>query len=55
MFMQAVHLAILSPLKTSGKVSKASKLNQTTVPRQEGAHDGLRSEPHPLDAIFAVS
>src|SRR4029077_19432315 len=40
----------MSTLRTSGKVSKASK---KTLPTQDRAHDVLRSEPHPLDAIFA--
>jgi acetyltransferase len=52
MFMQAVHLPIMSTLRTSGKVSKAGKASKT-VPTQDRAHDVLRSEPHPLDAIFA--
>jgi acetyltransferase len=33
----------------SGKTSKPAK----TLPAQDRAHDVLRSEPHPLDAIFA--
>src|ERR1700751_5122605 len=33
----------------AGKVNKAAK----TSPTQDRAHDVLRSEPHPLDAIFA--
>src|SRR5205807_6974408 len=40
----------MSTLRTSGKVSKASK---KTLPAQDRAHDVLRSEGHPLDAIFA--
>ena len=40
----------MSTLRTSGKVSKASK---KTLPPQDRAHDVLRSEGHPLDAIFA--
>src|SRR6201993_415021 len=39
----------MSTLRTSGKVSKASK---KTLPPQDRAHDVLRSEGHPLDAIF---
>ena len=35
----------------SGKTNKASKA--ATLPTQDRAHDVLRSEPHPLDAIFA--
>jgi acetyltransferase len=42
----------MSTLKTSGKASKPSKA-ATTLPAQDRAHDVLRSEPHPLDAIFA--
>jgi acetyltransferase len=53
MFMQAVHLPIMCPIKTSGKVSKANKSSKGTLPTQDRAHDVLRSEPHPLDAIFA--
>src|SRR5215475_8129475 len=33
----------------SGKTSKPAK----TLPAQDRAHDVLRSEPHPLDAIFS--
>src|SRR5215471_16193770 len=45
---QAVHLRVMnSPV--SGKTSKPAK----TLPAQDRAHDVLRSEPHPLDAIFA--
>src|ERR1700741_3165951 len=40
----------MSTLRTSGKVSKASK---KTLPPQDRPHDVLRSETHPLDAIFA--
>src|ERR1700751_2757301 len=40
----------MSTLRTSGKASKASK---KTLPPQDRAHDVLRSEGHPLDAIFA--
>ena len=40
----------MSTLRTSGKVNKASK---KTLPPQDRAHDVLRSEGHPLDAIFA--
>lgn len=50
--MQAVHLPIMPTLRTSGKVSKTGKAGKT-VPTQDRAHDVLRSEPHPLDAIFA--
>jgi acyl-CoA synthetase (NDP forming) len=47
---QAVHFPVMSPIPTSRKVSnKTAK----TVPTQDRAHDVLRSEPHPLDAIFA--
>jgi acetyltransferase len=53
MFMQAVHLPIMCAIKTSGKVSKANKSSKGTLPTQDRAHDVLRSEPHPLDAIFA--
>jgi acetyltransferase len=53
MLMQAVHLPIMCPIKTSGKVSKANKSSKGTLPTQDRAHDVLRSEPHPLDAIFA--
>jgi acetyltransferase len=42
----------MSPAKTSGKVSKVSKPAKAE-PTQDRAHDVLRSEPHPLDAIFA--
>jgi acetyltransferase len=52
MFMQAVHLPIMCATKTSGKVSKASKSSKAKLPTQDRAHDVLRSEPHPLDAIF---
>ena len=50
MFVPAVHLPGMSTLRTSGKVSKATK---KTLPAQDRAHDVLRSEGHPLDAIFA--
>jgi len=36
----------------SGKISKVSK-SKPSVPTQDRAHDVWRSEPHPLDAIFA--
>ena len=36
----------------SGKTSKTAKPPQTQ-PAQDRAHDVLRSEPHPLDAIFS--
>lgn len=49
---QAVHFPVMSPLKTSGKPGKASKTAKVE-PAQDRAHDVLRSEPHPLDAIFA--
>src|SRR5215467_11683001 len=39
----------MSSTKPASKVSKAAK----KVPAQDRAHDVLRSEPHPLDAIFA--
>jgi acetyltransferase len=35
----------------SGKTNNASKATKT-LPAQDRAHDVLRSEPHPLDAIF---
>jgi acetyltransferase len=41
----------MSPAPTSGKVSKVKAAKG--VPTQDRAHDVLRSEPHPLDAIFA--
>jgi acetyltransferase len=41
----------MSPLPTSRKVNKVSKTAKT-VPTQDRAHDVLRSEQHPLDAIF---
>src|SRR6476660_6209842 len=52
---QAVHFTLMSQLKTSGKASKVNKASKTakTEPTQDRAHDVLRSEPHPLDAIFA--
>ena len=45
----------MSPLKASGKASKVSKASKAAKaePTQDRAHDVLRSEPHPLDAIFA--
>ncbi len=43
----------MSPLKASGKVSKASKASKAALPTQDRAHDVLHSEPQPLDAIFA--
>ncbi len=39
----------MSPTKAANKTSKAAK----KLPAQDRAHDVLRSEPHPLDAIFA--
>jgi len=42
----------MTPLKSSGKANKASRAGKT-VPTQDRAHDVLRSEAHPLDAIFA--
>src|SRR6266550_9151599 len=38
--------------QTPGKTSKVNKAGKTS-PTQDRAHDVLRSEPHPLDAIFA--
>jgi len=35
------------------KPSKANKAGKGRGPTQDRAHDVLRSEPHPLDAIFA--
>src|SRR5215831_15788723 len=35
------------------KPSKPNKVGKGRVPTQDRAHDVLRSEPHPLDAIFA--
>jgi len=40
---------IRTPSGKTNKVGKAAK----TLPTQDRAHDVLRSEPHPLDAIFA--
>src|SRR4029077_1570520 len=36
----------------SGKTNRVNKAAKT-LPTQDRAHDVLRSEPHPLDAIFA--
>jgi acetyltransferase len=41
----------MSPLKSS-KVSTVSK-SKPGVPTQDRVHGVWRSEPHPLDAIFA--
>src|ERR1700741_5071854 len=38
--------------QASGKTIKVNKAAKTS-PTQDRAHDVLRSEPHPLDAIFA--
>jgi acetyltransferase len=38
--------------QSSGKTNKAKEAAKTS-PTQDRAHDVLRSEPHPLDAIFA--
>ncbi len=48
---QAVHFRdmVRTPSGKTNKVSKAVK----TFPTQDRAHDVLRSEPHPLDAIFS--
>jgi acetyltransferase len=43
----------MSTLRTSNKPSKVSKASKKTLPAQDRAHDVLRSETHPLDAIFA--
>src|SRR5580765_2767532 len=40
---------IRTPSGKTNKVGKAAK----TLPTQDRAHDVLRSEAHPLDAIFA--
>src|SRR6201997_1637489 len=40
----------MSPLRLSNKVSKVNKSGKQT---QDRAHDVLRSEEHPLDAMFA--
>src|ERR1700740_2773390 len=40
----------MSTPRTSGKVTKPHK---KILPPQDRAHDVLRSEAHPLDAIFA--
>jgi len=48
-FRAGLHWRIMSSTKSPSKVSKAAK----KVPAQDRAHDVLRSEPHPLDAIFA--
>src|ERR1700751_3259428 len=37
----------------SGKVNKVGKSSKPALPAQERAHDIWRSEPPPLDAIFA--
>ncbi len=42
----------MNAIKSASKPSKVSKAAKT-VPAQDRAHDVLRSEPHPLDAIFA--
>jgi len=42
----------MSPVPTSRRVSKVSKAAKA-LPTQDRAHDVLRSESHPLDAIFA--
>lgn len=42
----------MTPLRSTGKVNKVNKASKT-MPTQDRAHDVLRSEPHPLDAIFA--
>jgi hypothetical protein len=39
------------PPQASGKTNKVNKTSKT-APTQDRAHDVLRSEPHPLDAIF---
>src|ERR1700675_3903997 len=52
MFMQAVHLLIMSTPRSSGEGSIAGKMRSPATPTQDRAHDVLRSEPHPLDAIF---
>ena len=43
----------MSMLRTSSKPNKVNKANKKTLPAQDRAHDVLRSEAHPLDAIFA--
>ena len=43
----------MSTFRTSSKPSKVSKASKKTLPAQDRAHDVLRSEGHPLDAIFA--
>jgi len=48
-FRAGLDWRIMSSTKSLSKVSKAAK----KVPAQDRAHDVLRSEPHPLDAIFA--
>ena len=42
----------MCPVK-SNKVSKTSKVTKPSTPTQDPSHDIWRSEPHPLDAIFA--
>src|SRR5215470_11341727 len=43
----------MSMLPTSSKPNKVSKASKKILPAQDRAHDVLRSETHPLDAIFA--
>jgi hypothetical protein len=55
MFMQAVHLPIMSTPRSSGEGSIASKGSSPAMPTQDRTHDVLRSDPHLLDAIFFLA
>ena len=48
--LAGVHWHVMSPLRLSNKVST---VNKSGKPTHDRAHDVLRAEGHPLDAIFA--